>query len=195
MKDQLTPEQTASILKALKEAIDQGPWSDSNFLKLIGKNLCDIRDRFVSELQGPGLDASKEAAHHANKMALRSGQREVFIALYAFDGNNIQSWERMVFNLPNQVTSRPIYANEQDVQALIKTKTNKNNEAYVTMFIQEGDILMVSPDKTLVDRLGKPLLMLKNKTLRLDNVGRFVHVSGTYHFAHGRLVKQVLVVE
>lgn len=195
MKDLLTAEQTAVILKALEDAIAQGPWDESNFLKMIGKGLLEIQEKFLGELQGPGIKTLKETTHQANQMAIRHGRREVFIGLYASEGSNIQAWERIVFNLPNQVTSRPIYANELDVQALIKTKANKENEAYVSIFIQETDILMVTPDKILVDRLGKPLLLLKNKSLNLDHIGRFVHASGTYHFAHGRLVKQVLVEE
>ena len=85
--------------------------------------------------------------------------------------------------------SRPIYADEEDVKAVLKTKENKQNEAYVAIYINQSDILPLPPDKASVDKLGKVLLSLKDKTLNLDNISRFVHLSGVYRYANGRLIK------
>ena len=192
MKDELSEQQTDAILKALDDAIEHGPWDKSNFLRVIGKNLREIRDGFANQLYAPGQDTSKIASHLANRIALRSGQQEIFVALYSSDGANIQSWERILVNLPKQMISRPIYASEEDIKALIRTKENKTNEAYVSMYISQGDILQMSADKIPVDKLGKPLLTLKDKSLSLDNINRFVHISGTYQYGQGRLVKHIL---
>ena len=53
----------------------------------------------------------------------------------------------------------------------------------------------MSADKTPVDKLGKPLLTLKDKSLSLDNINRFVHITGTYQYGQGRLVKNSPVDE
>ena len=193
MKDELTEQQTDDILMALDEAIENGPWDESNFLRVIGKDLREIRDGFVEQLNAPGQEKSRLASHLANRIALRCGQQEIFIALYSFDGSNIQSWERILMNLPKQMISRPIYANEEDVKAIIKTKENKNNEAYVSMYISQNDILALSPDKTPLDKLGKSLLSLKDKSLSLDNINFFVHQTGTYQYKQGRLIKNSFV--
>ena len=92
-------------------------------------------------------------------------------------------------NLPKQIISRPIYANEEDIKALIRTKVNKVNEAYVSIYIHQSDILFLSPDKTPLDKLEKPLLTLKNKSISLENINLFVHGSSTYHYRQGRLVE------
>ncbi len=189
MKDELSEQQTDAILKALDDAIEHGPWDESNFLRVIGKNLREIRDGFANQLHDPGYEKSKIASHLANRVALRSGQQEIFIALYSSNGTNMQSWERILMNLPKQMISRPIYDNEEDLRAIIKTKENKNNEAYVSMYVSQSDILMLTADKTPVDKLGKSLLTLKDKSLSLDNINRFVHISGTYQYVQGRLVK------
>ena len=189
MKDELSQQQTDAILKALDDAIEQGPWDETNFLRVIGKNLREIREKFANQVNVPGLEQSKAALHLANRVALRSGLQEIFIALYSFDGMNMQSWERIIMNLPKQMISRPIYANEDDVKTFIKTKENKNNEAYISMYIGQSDILVMSPDRTPVDKLGKPLLTLKDKALSLSNINRFVHSTGIYQYVHGRLVK------
>ncbi len=195
MKDELSEQQTDAILKALDDAIEQGPWDDSNFLKVIGKNLREIREGFLNRLTVSGQEKSKITAHLANRVALRSGQQEIFIALYSSDGANIQSWERILMNLPRQMISRPIYADEEDIKALIRTKQNKVNEAYVSMYISQADILPLQADKIPLDRLGKPLLTLKDKSLSLDNINCFVHKSGTYQYSQGKLVKNPVVEE
>lgn len=188
MKDELSEAQVNAILKALNDALEEGPWDESNFLKVIGKNLRDIRDRFESQLSTAG-ESEEHMANLASRIALRSGQREVFVALYSSGGGQLASWERILSNLPRQMISRPIYANEKDVKEMIGSKENKLNEAYVSIYVHQNDLLPVDSEKTPVDKLGKPLLTLKDKSLKLDNINRFVHVSGIYKYVGGRLKK------
>lgn len=189
MKDRLSEEQKEMVLKALNEAIENGPWDQSNFLKAIGKNLTEIRDDFLNKLGAQSQAQLKAESHKASRIALRSGLKEVYISLYSSDGTNIQSWEKIVANLPRQMISRPIYADEADVIAILKTKENKSNEAYMAIYINQTDILSLAADKSPVDKLGKVLLSLKDKSLNLDNASRFVHESGVYHLEHGKLIK------
>ncbi|WP_058533113.1 Dot/Icm secretion system protein IcmQ [Legionella saoudiensis] len=190
MKEILSDQQNEAILQALDEAINNGPWDESNFLRAIGKNLNDIRENFANQL-GTRTKAQIQAETQlANRMALRSGQQEVFVSLYSADGSNIQSWERIVANLPRQMISRPIYAAEEHVKEIIKTKENKINEAYLGIFINQNSVIPLPPDKALTDKLGNQLLTLKDRTLDLDNISRFVHVSGVYHYSRGRLLKE-----
>lgn len=191
MKDRLSDEQNEAILKALNETIEQGPWDKSNFLKVIGKNLAEMRDDFLTQLGASSQAQLKAESHLANRMALRNGQQEIYVSLYSADGNNIQSWERIVCNLPRQMISRPIYADEADVKSLLKTKENQHNEGYVAIYINQSDILPLASDKIAVDKLGKSLLSLKDKTLNLDNISKFVHVSGVYKLEKGRLIKTI----
>lgn len=189
MKDELSEFQANAILKALNDAIDQGPWEESNFLRAIGKNLCKIRDDFSNQVNADEIRKSKVIAQLAQHASLRADQKEIFIALYSSEGTKLQSWERILINLPKQMIARPIYADEADVKAIIRTKQNKHNEAYVSLRINQSDILQLPPDKIPVDKLGKPLLTLKDRSLNLDNINQFVCSSGTYQFLHGRLVK------
>ncbi|HAT8593819.1 TPA: Dot/Icm secretion system protein IcmQ [Legionella pneumophila] len=189
MKDQLSDEQKETILKALNDAIEKGPWDKSNFLRVIGKKLIAIRDRFLKRIGAASQAKLKAESHLANRIALRSGQQEIYVSLYSSDGSNIQSWEKIVGSLPRQMISRPIYADEEDIKAILKTKENKQNEAYVAIYISQSDILHLSADKAPVDKLGKPLLTLKDKSISLDNISRFVHMSGVYRYSNGRLIK------
>lgn len=180
-----------NVLNALDEALATGPWSESNFLKIIQKNLQDIRNEFASAIEikedmivDPGLAEARF-----------KDLKEVYISLYSSDGAELSSWERIINNLPRQLISRPIYAAEEDIKYLIRSKENKINEAYVAIYINEQDILNLSADKVMKDKFGKLLLNLKDKTLNLNNISRFVHYSGVYSFQKGRLKKNDLSAE
>ena len=189
MKDQLTESQANEVIKAIDDAIEKGPWDESNFLRVIGKNLHSIRQNLVDKM----ISHSKNPQHSSqqnNALANQSQMMEVFIALYSSEGNQLQSWERIIQNLQRQMVSRPIYANEDSVKFLIKSKENKANEAYVSIFINKEDILTLSDEKTPRDKFGKPLLSLKDRSLNLANIHSFVHLSGSYSYVKGRLIKK-----
>ena len=189
INDELTKQQVDAVLQALNEAIEQGPWDESNFLRVIGRNLRDIRDGFIKKIEMRDPVNQGIPSHLIKQMALRHGQQKIYVALYSSDGSNIGAWERIIANLPHQMISRPIYANEADVKAMIKSKENKRNEAYVAIYITPQDILPLPVDKMPVDKLGKKMLTIKDRTLHLDGLDCFVHQSGVYRYTQGRLVK------
>jgi intracellular multiplication protein IcmQ len=189
MKNELTQKQTDAILQALDKAIATGPWDDSNFLRVIGKNLSEMRNSFSSQL-GASLNLSEVKDPLAGRrQKQQASDLEVFIALYSSEGNSLQSWERVLANLPRQLISRPIYADEEEIKYLLKSKANKINEAYVVAYITQDDILTIQQERKPLDKFGKTLMSLKDRSLNLDNITRFEHVSGTYNYIKGRLVK------
>jgi intracellular multiplication protein IcmQ len=193
MKDELTETQVNVILDALNEAIDNGPWEESNFLRVIGKNLREIRDNLVNEMSRGDLShATKREANHAYQELMRSSMKLVYIALYSSEGKNLQAWERILANLSRQVLSRPIYSDELDVQFFIKSKENILNEAYVAIYIDHSNILTLAADRVPKDKFGKPLMTLKDRALLLENISYFVHNSIRYTYSKGRLIKSNL---
>ncbi len=189
MNNDLTKQQIDAIIKILDDLTALGGWDSSTFMRVISKKLLAIRDDFVSKSGAYRPEKLKMTSNLANRVAMRSGQQEIFISLYSMDGANLQAWERIVNNLPKQIISRPIYADEENVNQLIRSKENKLNEAYVAIYINQSDIIPMG-DKTPTDRLGKPLLTLKDKSLSLNNINRFVHVSGVYQYLAGKLIKE-----
>ena len=188
MKETLSDQQNEAILKALDEAIQNGPWDKSNFLRALGKNLSDIRENFVRHMSTLSQAQIKTQAQTASRMALRTEQQEVFISLYSSDGTNLQSWEKIIVNLPRQMISRPIYSCEDHVKTVIKSKENKQNEAYIAIYVNKTDIINLSSDKAMVDKMGHPLITVKDKTLVLENISRFTYYDGVLQFNQGHLV-------
>lgn len=194
MKRDLSEEQVRSIAQALEEAIKNGPWGESNFLRVIGKNLQDIRDTFMKDA-GHLHSNSIQDSHLAHRVALRSSQREIYISLYASDGGQLLSWERILANLPKHVTSRPIYDKEDDVKALISTKETPMNEAYAVVYVDQSCILDLPAEKMSKDKNGVNILAIKDKTIHMDNLTRFVHRNAVYRLVKGRLILQNAVSE
>lgn len=190
MKDRLSDEEAQALLKSLNELVEQGPWDKSNFLKAIGKNITKIRDDLVEKVGAPTPVEMHAQAQAAKQSALRTNQQEVFVSLYSSKGTDMSAWERIVTNLPRQMVSRPIYADEKDVQSSIKHKEHQINEAYVAIFIDKSAVLELSEEKTSHDKLGNKLLSLKDKSLNLDSISRFVHLTGIYQLESGRLLKK-----
>lgn len=186
---ELTEQQANGILEALDKALETGPWEQSTFLRLIGKNLRQIRDNFAQQLSQHYDQNKATPSAMGRQVTYGEGQQEVFISLYSSEGDNLQAWERILANLPRQSVSRPIYAEEKHVQSLIKSKENKINEAYVVIYVDKNNILPTAPDKTLQDKFGKPLLTLKDRSIILENIQLFVHFSGHYQYHKGRLQK------
>lgn len=190
MTDKLSKEQLVAIVLAIDKTIEEGPWSASAFLNLIGKKLKNIRDNIADHIdshdsKGPG------SSHVINLNAERfATMKKICISLYAFDGSNLQSWERILEHLPVQTISRSIYENEEDANAIIRTKSNRINEAYAIAYIDPLNVLKLPPEKTQVDKLGKPLLSIKDKAILQENIEGLVHETGIYRYVGGKLIKK-----
>lgn len=93
-------------------------------------------------------------------------------------------------NLPRQMIARSIYATENEVINWISNKANKVNEAYVSLKIDKSSVLQIDANKASFDKLGQPLMTLKDRTISLDSIVRFVHCTGVYYLKNGRLIKK-----
>lgn len=179
------------ILKALDEAISKGPWEHNLFFQGIGKKLRELRDRFQQEL---GLENLQAEASASNLQEVLSHQQtsflEVYISLYQAEGVNIRKWSTVVTALVGHSVSRPVFKKEEDIQAAIRAKTYKQNDAYVVVKVREEDILKSPTGQPILDREQRELLMLREGSVKLANIVRFVHLSGEYIYREGSLIKQ-----
>lgn len=176
------------LLAVLDEAIEKGPWDKTIFLRAAGKKLREFRFRLRASLQIDDPDASK-GKDLADRIADRAGQTEVYVYLYNADGQNLEKWSKLVATLRMQAVSRPVYSRENDIQELIRSKPNKNNEAYVAVYVSKEDI--VTPkESSPKDKFGNDLLLLKDKAVKVENISRFMHVTGEYAFEAGQLIRK-----
>ena len=186
----VSKEQASAALQILDRLITDSEWNESSFYRAMGNKLRDIRDNLSNSISCKA-DNEQLASHMVNRIALRSGQQEIFVGLYSTDGTNFKTWERIIANLPGQMISRPIYAQESQVQEIIKTKEKPENEAYVSIYVNQNSFLTVSEDKVPVDKLGQTMLILKNNSINLDSIHVFVNMLKRYQYLKGRLVASI----
>ena len=191
MAKKITEKQAQTVLAAFDQVIEDGPWNHSNFLRVTCRNLEKLRDDFHNQVKST-QEQEQITNNLVNRVALRASQKEVFLSLYNINGSSLSAWEKIIHNLPSHVISRAIYAQEADVQAFIKTRDNKVNEAYVSIWVNPNDILVLSPDKTPKDRFGKALITLKDKAVLISNMNNFTHMSIQYIYANHHLIKKDL---
>lgn len=188
-KNKVSDKQVNAVLASLRDLLERGPWSNSAFLRVLGKKLQKGHDEFAERAGRAEQAKFHKTTEHKQTQGPSETQQEVFVALYTSDGGNLESWEKILINLPRQAISRPVYAEKQAIEKVFKERRNHLNEAYVMMYVARDAILPTAMDKTLKDRFGTELLTLKNKALMLENIIRFVHATGEYRYKKGRLIR------
>lgn len=189
MDDDNNLQQAKRTLQALDEALLAGPWNETSFVVIVGKKLKLLRDDLAAKITRFEENETSTPEYVAHRAHLSASHKLVYVSLYSIEGINISSWERIIANLQRQIVSRPIYVQEEDVQNIIKTKDKKINEAYVSLYVDQADVLEVNAEKIPLDKLGKPMMVLKDKAINLQNIEFFYHITGKYRYNRGQLTK------
>ncbi len=103
-----------------------------------------------------GQAANTTSATAVTSKASEDKQVELFIYLYSTKGLDMTTWEHILVNLPNQLVSRPIYADEKNIKTWIRSKPTPNNEAYIRVTVSERFMMTLPEGKSPVDRLKQP---------------------------------------
>jgi intracellular multiplication protein IcmQ len=182
----LTKEQQTEVLDALNKAANNEVWGKSTILRVIGKQVSSVRDDFEN-LINPSKNVNPVTTHTAT--GTENERVSVYVAVYCTKGTDMKNWERVLATLPAQLISRPIYPDEKYAITLIKSKTNKENEAYLCLDIPTNTIVQPDQDKPMLDKLGNPLMTLKGKPMSAQYEATFFHQSGKYQYSNGKLIK------
>jgi Dot/Icm secretion system protein IcmQ len=150
----------------------------------MGEKLKQIEQSFVKEI---AAQIPEDRSKNSSVTGAQAGEKEIYVALYQMDGDNLDKWGMTLNSIAMQGVSRPIYENEADVCGMIRAKEQKAKEAYAVLKIKASDIVN-SPSPHL-DRNGKILIYVKPGSLKPENILRFVHISGQYLWRQGRLTK------
>lgn len=176
------------LIKILDQMIEEGKWEGSLFLQATGKKLREMREDFATQLHVKD-EATDVQQTTTTSTIPKEDSAEVYMALYAANGKDIQRWEQVLNSLSRHSTSRPIYKTEEDVKDVIRAKDLSVNDAYIAINIHKVDIIPAPDDKVPQDRYGHELLVLRHGAIRAENITRFVHNSGIYTFNKGALHK------
>ena len=171
--------QKESLLKLVLSALEQDDTLRQKYQ--VGEKFRFIRDRLKD------LYARLEAVVSAFKdhmqqetYTLTADEVLVYIYLYNAQGIVLQSWLKMlnpaVFY--EYSVNRPIYQSKADIDALIRSKSNKTQHGYITMAIKKDAIMPGS--EGLKDGLGHLLIKVKEGSFTEKNLISFTHNNQDY---------------
>jgi Dot/Icm secretion system protein IcmQ len=175
------------LIAILQDLLAAGDWQSSGLLlRTISQKLQTYCDELKQWLE----DNAKLAQTQDTLQQVVNNERTVvYISLFQTEGNNLKKWENTLKML-DHYQSRPIYRAEEEVMAMIRTKSEQQREAYVIVKIKEDAILPSAGGRPVVDRLGHELLALKRGAIDPKNIIGFVHNGNHYVFSEGELVRQ-----
>jgi hypothetical protein len=118
----------------------------------------------------------------SESLSLAEGECWVYVYLYNAKGAELALWFSMLSDaaLEDYTFNRPIYREESQVQAFIRSRPSDNEYAYLTLKIKETDV--IDPESPTKDSLGVALMSLTERSLLLANAFSFVHKGKTYYF-------------
>ncbi len=155
-----------------------------------------VRDR----LQGLLTHLEEQARHLQKSIEQKTPQQEnhtdksiVYVYLYNAQGAVLRTWLTLLTPrvFYEYSVNRPIYAEKQDIEALVRSKPNKQQHGYLTIKINQNDIV-ASKDSTPKDAIGHPLLKIREGSLTFENLIAFTHNNQDYVVgAQGELVKKI----
>lgn len=191
MIDNIQNTKREKVLEALDVALKKGPWDKTPFLSVIRKQLERIKDRFADETNPEKYISQEIKETVENTTPADADSQEIFISLYSSHGSDLALWEQALADIERYVISRPVYGNEKEVSAFIRSRPNPVNEAYAIARIRKTDVLTdLDVDKASADKLGGTLLHLKSRAVARNNIIRFVCFSGEYIYRKGILIKK-----
>lgn len=133
---------------------------------------------------------TQEATLDRASPVLSESQQYVFVHLFNTKGKILSRWEAMLSprQLAEYSVNRPVYAEQKQVEAYIRSRPNDDEHAFLMMKIEQSDVLRGDESTNNYDLLGHPLLKLKEGALKEQGLIYFFHKGGRYILARGHLM-------
>lgn len=183
-------DQEVKVLELIREAVKH----DEELRKQynVGDKFRFVRDRLHSLLES--LESSVQSTQKIKQESNReAGADEItaYVYLYNAHGVNLRSWLNMLTPKVffEYSVNRPVYAEKNYIESLLRSKTNKLQHAYLTIAIKPEDVVKTSSE--LKDSAGNPLIKVKEGSLRFEKLLMFTHAEHNYTLnEEGELVKK-----
>jgi Dot/Icm secretion system protein IcmQ len=172
------------LVSALDKAINEGSWEHSLFFRNILKRLHEIRGYVIAELSdAPEMSVVDTAAMDAT-LREEQGYRRAYIAIYQAHGDRLEGWTNAVSKIGDYYISRPAYLVEDHVREMVRAKRSRN-DAYVAVWVHKEDILATNNTQ---DRWGHELLVLREGSIKVENIIEFVQDNYRYSLIGNKLI-------
>jgi hypothetical protein len=157
----------------------------------IGDRFRFVRDRLHALLDQ--LEKHAKATEPAKPKEAGGGLNEdeatIFVYLYNAQGILISTWQKMLTpKLLNEYgVNRPLYANQTEIDLLIRNKANKVQHGYLRVHVKKHLIVATGTK----DAFDSPIIKVKEGALSFDRIVSFTHNDVNYALdEEGNLVKK-----
>lgn len=175
------------LIEVLDSLLNSDEWDSSLFLKTVKKRLQDLRANAYTAVDEGIRESAKIGKDFGTVQELPPGYIKVYILLYQTEGNKLTNWQYSIKSLVGHNVSRPTYREERYAQELIRSKKDAEHYGYAIIHIPEDGIYQFT--QVSKDTLGHDMLMLKEGTVKLNNIEGFVHANKKrYKFFDGELI-------
>ncbi len=157
----------------------------------IGEKFRFVRDRLNTLLATLEKGLPAEGSLQSKRDILAEDEKLVYVYLYNTQGIQVRTWQTLVNPkvFYEYSVNRPIYDEKHNIEALLKSKTNKAQHGYLTVAVKQNCILKSANEHK--DLLGNPVVKIKEGSLHYDRVMSFTHQDIEYTVQEdGSLVKK-----
>lgn len=183
-------EQKRKLTELIRDAVAQDKLLREKYQ--IGDKFRFVRDRLVALLDQLEKQAEQNAqAEKDAEFAVTEHEVLVYIYLYNSQGASLPTWLNMLTPklFYEYSVNRPIYLEKAPVEALIRSKPKPLQHAFLTVAINQKDI--IQNDSIPKDVLGNVVVKVKEGSLRFERLLSITHNDQDYGLSnHGTLVKK-----
>lgn len=184
--------QNEKLIESVREAIKRD--SELREKYQVTNKFRFIQDRLQKLLEF--LEKHYETTQEEEKqetVTIAEDEALVYVHLFNAKGTALASWQNMVTPTVfyEYSVNRPIYAEKSHIEALIRTKNNKLQHAYLTVAVKKTNVVQAANDSSPKDSLGHSLIRVREGTLSFERLVSFTHNLIEYKVdAYGVLVKK-----
>lgn len=173
-----------ALLKLVHDALEKDKALRETYKT--GEKFRFIRDRLHALAAHVEEDIRKIEASVKKPRVLSKEEAPVYVYLFNAQGAVLSTWQKMLNPsvLYEYSVNRPIYANQADIEYLIRGKPNKAQHAYLTIMVLQSDILAQAENK---EKQPLSLVKVKEGALRYDKILFFNHNGLQYEVDNGQL--------
>ena len=183
-------EKREKLLQLVREVVQRDKELREQFQ--IGDKFRFIRDRLQALLVRveESLILLQEKSIQKVNVVLED-ESPVYVYLYNAQGLQFKTWQNMVGAsvFYEYSVNRPIYAEKAQIDAFIRSRTNKAQHGYLTIAVKKSDI--IKPEEKVEDMIGNPLIKVREGALKVNRMISFTHNGQDYILdEEGELVKK-----
>jgi hypothetical protein len=145
----------------------------------VGEKFRFIREKLQAVLTYVENEITVTSDAASMQPEVQENEQVVYVYLFNSQGVALSSWRKMVHEsvLYEYSINRPIYSEKSQIDALIRSRPNKLQHAYLSIIIKKPDIL---EQKTTKDAIGNTVLKIKEGSLKRNKILSFTHAGHDY---------------